>query len=121
MPDGKGDDVGYLSRTTKDLERLLLDMESDLDPILTSLELGDDPKAEWGTGLAQRARQAVECKQRAWMKIADLVQRLAEMVDRLDSTDSTARRADGLRRVANQSGGGNRYVNVMIRGTVVEE
>jgi hypothetical protein len=116
----KGDDVGYLARSTKDLERILLEMEHELDPILTSIELGDDPRVEWGNGLAHRARQAADCKQRAWVKIADMVQRLADMVERIDSAESSGRRSDGLRRGASQSGG-PKYVNVIIRGTLAEE
>lgn len=119
MPDDKTDDLGYLSRTTKELERTLLEMEGQLDPILTTLELGDDPRVEWGTGVARRARQASECKQRAWGKIADLVQRLSGMMEALEADQSqTARR--NLRRTGTE-GGGPKYVNVVIRGTLAED
>jgi hypothetical protein len=117
----KGDDVGYLARTTKDLERILLEMEHELDPILTSIELGDDPRVEWGNGLSHRARQAADCKQRAWTKIADIVQRLADMMTRLDSAEGSAKRTDGSRRVSSSQSAGPKYVNVIIRGTLAEE
>ena len=120
----KGDDVGYLRRTTKELERALLEMEGELDPILTSLELGEDPRAEWGTGLGQRTRQASECKHRAWLKIADIVQRLSVMMEKLEASqgatlDSTSRRAS-MRRAQDESASG-KYVNVVVRGALAGE
>ena len=120
----KGDNLGYLRRTTKELERALLEMEGELDPILTSLELGEDPRAEWGTGLAQRTRQASECKHRAWLKIADIVQRLSLMADKLETAqgvtlDSISRKP-GMRQVPDDSHSG-KYVNVVVRGALAGE
>ncbi len=118
MADDKPGDLGYLTRVTKELERTLLEMEGQLDPILTTLELGDDPRVEWGTGLAQRARAASDCKQRAWTKIADLVERLAEMIERVDGANDTPK--SSLKKGPGDSGG-EKYVNVVIRGVLAKE
>lgn len=115
MADDKPGDLGYLTRATKELERTLLEMESQLDPILTTLELGDDPHAEWGAGLALRARATSECKQRAWATIADLIQKLSEMAADLQGADARK----GGRKLPGEIG--TKYVNVVIRGVLAED
>lgn len=86
---GKGLDVGYVADVVTGVENDLLEMEQTLEPLLSQLLLGQDPHSKWGSRVGQRVRDADQCKQRAWAKISELIQRLGEQVQNMEQASRT--------------------------------
>lgn len=114
MADDKGFDVGYVADVVTSVENDLMEMERTLEPVLSQLLLGQDPRSKWGSRVGQRVRDADQCKQRAWAKITELIQRLGEHVASIDQ-DSRLTRPDSQR----TAGHGGKAVKLLI--TLVED
>jgi hypothetical protein len=113
----KGYNLGYLSTVTRDLESALMDMERYLEPVLSVLQLGENPEAHFGRGVSQRIREADDSKMRAWARVRDLKLRLGELREREENGTQIA-----SQRVAGKpAGAGARAVKVVISGTLLEE
>jgi hypothetical protein len=115
----KGYNLGYLSTVTRDLESALMDMERYLEPVLSVLQVGENPQAHFGRGVSQRIREADDSKMRAWSRIRDLKLRLGELREREENGTPIA-----SQRVAGKPAGvgvGARAVKVVISGTLLED
>jgi hypothetical protein len=101
MADDKGFDVGYVADIVTSVENDLMEMERALEPVLSQLLLGQDPHGKWGNRVSQRVRDAAECKQRAWARITELIERLgdhtrdSEQAPRLTRSDSNRTAGQG--------------------------